>query len=260
MKCADVDLYLSEGGADARMESQPDLAAHIEGCPRCRALLAWQGAPVASPAISAQTEQQIRAIIQADLQPVRPLPSFAVVAAGACGLAVVIAGLHVLALREHGWSTQSGMQLALLNVLCLAAIVIGAYNLLFSIQPASKPAWPAWVPVAVLTLGFPGLVLALFSFQADDHFVANGIRCLAGGIMLSAMTAGASYAFARRGYSTDWGRTGALIGTISAAIAMLALQLSCPNHEVAHLLVFHGSSIALSIVCGYWLGRRPLGN
>lgn len=254
MNCDDIDRLLSR--QSALPAADPAVSAHLRDCPRCAALVDWSGLPAPEPGSTASVSNRIRAFIHADLKPVRPLPAPALVVAAAFGLAVLIALLQAAAMGARGWHALSTGQLAALAILFLTAIPLTALSLIAAIRPGSPRTVPPLVPVLLLAAGFPLLVATLFSSGHQDHFVADGIHCLAGGLFVSAVSAAAAFSLARRGYSTDWRATGSLIGAAGGAIAVLALQISCPDQEVGHLLVWHGLVILTSVAAGFAAGSR----
>jgi hypothetical protein len=201
-------------------------------------------------------EQRIRAIIHADLKPVRPLPSNWGAAVAALLLAVVISAMHAMMMGVTGWAALSWLQIAVFYTFSAAVILLAAVSLLASIRPASRQWIPPLLPVVTLVVGFPLLIGGLFPSGSRHHFVSHGMRCLAGGLMIIALAGGITYWLARRGYSTNWSRTGALVGVVGGVVAVAALQVSCPDQEFGHLVVWHGLVILTAIVSGYLAGRR----
>ncbi len=255
MKCADVDLLLGEGIEPAEFRARPEVRGHMDTCPRCAALLSWSLAPLPVPREDERAAERIRAMLHADLKPVAPVPPVWVAAAGACCVAAIIGGLSAWGVGVRGWNALTGAQPLLLGALFLAAILAAAASLHESIRPGSRRRVAPLAPVALIAVGFPAIVASLFPFAPTGDFVADGQGCLIAGAVLSAMAAGASYAFARLGYSTNGARTGVLTAAFSSAVAMLALQVSCPDLEAVHLLVWHGATILISLAAGYGAGR-----
>lgn len=258
MTCDAVDRLLSEGISAGELKSRPDAAAHLQKCKRCEALVTWAAAPLPDPGVGALAAHRIRSLMQADLKPVRPLPSTGAAVVGALLLAGTVSLLHSLTMGARGWQALAWEQALLLGGLFTGVILLASASLVTSIRPGSRQRAPAAVPLCALLIGFPALTGWLFPSGPHEHFVADGVRCLAGGLMVAAMVSGIAYALARRGYSTNWPRTGATIGVIGGAVAVLALQISCAEQESGHLLVWHGLSIALSIAGGYLAGRRTM--
>lgn len=256
MTCADFDRLLSHADSPSHWVPPGPAAAHLRDCPRCRELLLWAQTPAPDPACGHDAASRARLLIQADLKPVRPIPATPPALLAALALAAVIALLHSLTMGAAGWAALSSLQASALGSLFLAVVVLAAVSLLASLRPASRRWVPPLLPVLLLPLGFALIVSALFSSHAQAHFFTHGIGCLAGASMIALLTAAVSFSFCRRGYSLDWGLSGALIGAFSGAVALLALQLSCPDHNAAHLLVWHGLASIASIAAGYLAGRR----
>ena len=259
MTCDDVDRLLSEGHPARELKSMPAVVEHVRTCPRCDDVLAWTEAPVPDPGLGTFAEVRIRSILQTDLRPVRPLPSTLGAIGGALSLAAGISLMHALTMGAKGWVSLSAIQASLLGGFVVVMTVLITISLIASIRPGSRRRGAPSIPIVVLAIGFPALVGGLFPSGSRDHFFAEGVRCLAGGVMVAAMTAGITYAIARRGYSTNWPLTGAMIGAIGGVVAILALQISCPDQEAGHLMVWHGLAMLLVISGGYLGGRwtRP---
>ena len=256
MTCTDVDSFLSEGKSLIELRRSVELRGHIDHCVRCRDLVSWLDAPLPAPAISGGSMQRISSLLRADLRPVKPVPTIFQATVSICLLAAIIATLHTLAMGSRGWATLSLPQQVLVFGLCMLVALTGTASLLESVRPGSRKTIHPLLPLVAISAGFPVLVAALFPFGVGADFVTSGLRCLAGGIMLAGMTAAAAYSIIRGGYSTDWRRSGALLGTVSAAVAIGVLQVSCPDHELGHLLVWHGSAILVSVLAGSAFGRK----
>lgn len=240
MTCVDLDRCLSEGVEDLR--AHPDLQSHVESCERCTRRLA--------------SAERIRVMIHQDLKPVRPLPPVWVSVLALFGLTAIIVAGHSASVGAAGLAALSPAQLLVLTLWAVAVIVAGAVSLEASIRPASRPSIPFWLPVFLLGAGFPAMAGALFPSGPVEDFISHGVRCLSGGLMIAALAGAVAYAFARRGYATDWLRTGLLIGAAGAAVASIALLFSCSSQESGHMAVWHGLIILISITAGYLFGRR----
>lgn len=256
MICADVDRLMSEGVPVAELRRRAEVAKHVQSCPHCEELLSWAANPVPAPEAGPLFEERIRSLLKADLKPVSPLPSAWTAAGGAFLLAGVVLLMHALAMGAGGWTALSRWQALWLSGLFMAVLLLAAVSLMASIRPGSRERVSPAIPVVALAVGFPALTGWLFPYCPRDHFVAQGIHCLAGGIMVAALTAAIAYAVARRGYSSNWSRTGALVGVLSSSVALGALQLSCAKLDLEHLLVWHGLVMVAAIAAGYLTGRR----
>jgi len=256
MTCADVDQLLSEGVPAMDLKLRPAVAEHMKSCRRCEDLIRWTDAPMPGPAVDASIEDRIRALIRADLRPVRPLPSTVGAIGAALALAAVIALMHALTMGVCGWEALSLLQVVWLGGLSVGVIMLAAVSLIASIRPGTRQFVNPLIPILTLAVGFPMLIGWLFQSGPREHFVSDGVHCLAGGLMLAALTAGITYMLARRGYAINWPRTGAIVGVLGGVVALLSLQISCPDQELSHLLVWHGLAMLTSISGGYLAGLR----
>ncbi|MBK7928322.1 MAG: DUF1109 family protein [Bryobacterales bacterium] len=255
MTCADVDRLLSEGTPIAELKQIAAVSDHLRTCGRCEEFLRWAESPLPGSGLGSEAAARARTLIHADLKPVHPLPSTPVVVIGAIALASAIAGLHLLTMgRRDG--ALSLLQSLSLGALFAAIVILAALSLNVTLRPAARSFVPALAPLLLLPLGFASLVVFLFDAYPQQHFFAEGIACLSGGIMIALLTSAITFSFARRGYPLNWPLTGTLIGAFGGTVALLALQISCPDHESGHLLVFHGLAMLASIAGGYLAGRR----
>ncbi len=258
MTCADVDRLFSEGISARELKLRPAVMEHMQSCRRCEDLVSWTETAAPDPGLGEAVDERIRSFIRADLKPVRPLPSTLGAIGGAFVLAGTISLMHALTMGVRGWTALSRLQALWLGGLFVGVILLASASLIASIRPGSRQRVNAVIPILTLALGFPILIVWLFSSGSREHFVSDGVRCLAGGLMVAAMAAGITYALASRGYSTNWPRTGATIGVIGGVVAILGLQISCPDLEFGHLIVWHGLAMMMSIAGGYVAGRRTM--
>ena len=255
MKCADVDRRLSEGRPVSDLLLSQEFRRHLEGCRRCSGLVAWVETPCPAPEFSGQFEEKIRPTIIGDLTPVRPLPSKWASIAFVFALTTAVAALYAAGTGGAGLASLATKELLFLGGLLVAVIGLAAAALWSSICPGSRRPFPLVLPVFLLAAGFPLFSAVFFSAGPEDHSAFRGIRCLAGGLLASGLTGAAAYRLARRGCSDDWAVSGALIGTLAGAVGLVALQVSCPVHDLRHLLFWHGATLLLAISGGYLAGR-----
>lgn len=256
MQCADITRLLSEGHLPHEIRSRPECGAHVVSCANCRPLVEWAAAPFTVPGVPEPVVSRIREIVRTDLTPVRPLPSIGVVLGGAFILTALLAGLVPRVLGTQGWAEFSIVELAPLTGLAGLVLSTALVSLLDSIRPGIRQHVHPLVPVLLHGAGYPVLVFILFPFRPSPHFYADGIFCLSAGLAVSAGAAVISYLITRRGYSTNAGRTGALIGAVAGVAGSVGLQMTCPNHEAGHMSVWHGLVILTPIAAGYLMASH----
>lgn len=255
MNCAAVDRLLSEGVPVAELRQRPDVQTHLAGCARCRQLFDWLEQPAPAPELPS-LEPRLRLLLRADLRPVQPMPSLGRAIASALVLAAGLVALHAMAMGLYGWEKLNTAQMGTFAALTGFALITSVYCLVSSLQPGTPRRIHPALPLLLLTAGLPAWTLWWFPFQWHQHFLRDGLPCLAAGLLVAGFTGAITFTLARRGYSTNWPLTGALIGLFGGAVAAIALQLSCPDHEVAHILVWHGLTLVISVLGGYWAGRH----
>lgn len=256
MNCADIDRLLSQGRIPDDLRAIPAAQAHLAACPHCAALLNWDAAPIPAPAVSAPVLARIQSIVHNDLKPVSPLPALWPSLLAALALATLLAALHATIFGTHGWLSFASLQLALLLSLVFLALGASASSLWSSLQPGARHALPPLLPLLLPVAGFPLLTTALFPNGPNHNFLVEGAICLTVGLLFAAIAAAVTARVARRGYATNPGLTGALIGAFSGVTGVLSLMLSCPNHELAHMAIWHTLVILLAIAAGYLIGAR----
>ena len=256
MNCADIDQLLSQGLTPAELRALPDVHLHTRQCPRCAALLQWAGAPIPAPDIPAPVVDRIKSIVHQDLKPVHPLPSVWIGLLAALLLTATLSFVHAKIFGTRGWRSLQSLELTLLLGLCALVLTAAAVSLWASLRPGAKQPVHPLAPILLLAIGFPLLTALLFPHTPDHHFLEEGVICLAVGLVFSAIAAAITFVCARRGYATDWRITGSLIGALGGVLGVVALMISCPNHEVAHMALWHGLVILTSIAAGFLAGRR----
>lgn len=247
MKCGDVDRLLSEG---VRVEAvRTQVYPHVENCPRCAAIVTWTGAAVGGPEVDALS-RSVSARLKGDLSPVRPLPPDPVLALMLIGSGLAVAAVFLTAMGISGWHAMDSSQISALGVFAVATSVFSIVSVVRSMRPAAPRPLPLPAVLGALLIGYPLIATLLFPLAPAEHFLADGVRCVAGGIVVIALASGLAFFVARRGYVLDVRRCGLLIGEFGAIVSVLALQIFCPDQEAAHLAVWHGLAIWGGVLLG----------
>lgn len=258
MNCADIDRLLSQGITPSELSALPGVQPHIAACPRCAALLHWAAAPLPSPEVPAPVLARIQSIVQQDLRPVAPLPALGTSLFAAFLLAALLAFLHAGIFGTRGWLSLATLQLAALFTLAILALGASATSLWSSLQPGARQPLPPLLPILLPAAGFPLLTALLFPKGPNHNFLTEGAICLTVGLLFAAVAAAVTARAARRGHATNPRLTGALIGAFSGLTGVVSLMISCPNHELAHMAIWHSLVILFAIVTGYRMGARAL--
>jgi hypothetical protein len=255
MKCSDVDRMLSEG---LTIEQVKAIAAdHIQTCDRCAPLLDLVAAPITAPYDEEQSQNRIQSSLRASLEPSRPIGSTPRVVLGIVGVTSGSLLLWTLLMGIPGYSRLDHMRRFALTVYSFVLLILLGVSLSRLMRPAApKPISPA-ILLGGVTVGYPVLASLLFPTKPiEEGFVAEGMVCLLFGLITSVASGTMIGTLARRGYVRNGLLTGATLGAISGLTGILALQWVCPDHEGAHIAIWHGLTGVLSIAAGALVGFK----
>jgi hypothetical protein len=214
----------------------------------------FEQAPKDMPATLAE---KIRARIQSDTQPVKPLPGgvlYALLFTAIFGLAGTLfaailgfAGLHALSWQE-----------AIAFLIALAALAFGGSAMVArSMRPASG-SLHSWILASVALVAYELLVLTFFRDYSMASFIHRGVVCLLLGVLCGTFAALPAWFVVRSGFVVEPGRAGAIIGLIGGLAGLLALTLHCPFITTPHAGVWHAAVIPVCVAVGAIAGRRFL--
>jgi hypothetical protein len=196
----------------------------------------------------------VRAAIQDDLKPVRPVaPAWARFAVGAAtGLGLTAGGLVAVDLCSRGGPTSvlpvAWWTAALATLLPAALILTG---LVVREAGPRAPVRPVALVLSVSAVAIAFVVLALVAstFQpvaismglaAETTPLSKHLACLGVGLGLSAIPAAALIVLLRRGYAPRPWRAAALAGVAASLFALVVLELRCSDLSLIHKLAGHG--------------------
>lgn len=256
MNCGDVDRLLSEGVRVDAVRTQ--VHPHVDSCPKCAAIVGWAGATVGEPGVEALS-RSISTRLKADLSPVRTLSPDPVLALLFTGSGLVVSTTFLAMMGVRGWHAMSSSQVSALGAFAAAISALLIVSLIRAMRPAAPGPLPLSAVLGALVIGYPALAMLLFPFAPAEHFISDGVRCVAGGLMAGALASGLALIVARRGYVLDARRYGLMIGGFGAIVSLLTLQMFCPGQESAHLTVWHGLAILGTVLTGGLSGARLLG-
>lgn len=258
MTCSDVDRKISEGMRGQALRST--VANHVAGCSRCQSLLEFLDAPIPLPFDEDTHRRTIQARLKQDLRPTRKLPSAPRIILGVVTIALVILGISTWLMGLRGYNALSPWHRTALIFYCFSLDVLLALALHQMFRPASRQLLPTHALLAVLLIGYPLLAMVLFPLQPVEHFFEEGIVCLAFGLIAAAITSVPIVFLVRGGHPFRHTLAGATVGGLSGLTAILILTVICSDHDAAHIALWHGLTVALSIVTGcaigYFISRR----
>src|SRR5258707_9418101 len=173
MNCNDVDHALIEVESAATTFSA-QAREHVMGCKRCQELVRTLNISVTADAPSPQILRQIERGIIADLNPVGPLASARYLFAVFVGIFMSIVALGVYRMGAFAIAVMSPLQAsAILGALAASAGLL-AYSLIQQMVPGSRHHIPPRWLAAGIVISLMVAIAALFQFQHDRNFWANG--------------------------------------------------------------------------------------
>jgi hypothetical protein len=206
-------------------------------------------------AVDGAVVQQVSQMVLRSLRPVRPLPSPGVLALGLQVIFIIVAILGATLLGFNGVHVLTGAESALLFWVLGSVARLASSAGAAEMVPGSKTLIDPWILLASCTGVFAVVFLVLFHDFRLDRFVAEGINCLAIGL-LDAGTAGfLLWLVLRRGLILHPIAAGVAIGTLAGLAGLGMLELHCPILKAMHLMVWHIAVIPLSGLAGYLAGR-----
>ncbi len=207
------------------------------------------------PEVNPDLLDRISASVQSGLQPVRPLPSPAILIAGLFSICAAIAVAGGLALGPHGIQRMSALQIAIVFPVLAAFISLSAALAVAEVIPGSRRPVLPWM---LLTAGCIALALVfglLFSDPGTPRFVSQGLTCLKAGLLFALPTGVAGGWLLRRGFAVNPPAAWFAAGTLAGLAGITMLELHCSNFEAPHLIVWHIAVIPLSALIAYLAAR-----
>src|SRR5258708_7213547 len=245
MNCNDVDYALIDVES-AAAQFPPQAREHVLGCKRCQELVRALNIPVTADALSPVVLRQIERGIIADLHPVRPLTPARYLFAVFVGIFISIVALGAYRMGAFAMAVMSPLQAgAILGALAASAGLL-AYSLVQQMVPGSRHHIPPRWLAAGIVISLMVAIAALFQFQHDRNFWANGWACLRAGTPIGIIAALPIWLVLRRGAIFSPGMTGAATGLFAGLVGTSVLEIHCPNVDAWHILVAH---LGVSILC-----------
>ena len=203
---------------------------------------------------SGELAERIHAQLKQDLNPVKPLPSSAVLAGRFFLILMVLGGLLTVWLGGGGIENMTSLQLLLVACILSAGALLLAVSLSWQMVPGKYQRIPPPVLIGAFAAGFLVVVAGMFPWNAAD-VLRTGWGCTRIGLMMAVPVGVALLYLAMRGAPLSYPTLGASLGAAAGLLGLTVLQFSCHNQEASHILVQHGAVVLLCIGVGYLLGR-----
>jgi hypothetical protein len=131
-----------------------------------------------------------------------------------------------------------------------AGVSLLSLVLAWQIRPGSQQKISAKLSWACFSVGFLTGAALLFPWRGVEAFVSLGWPCLLTGSAVAIPGGILFWLLCRRGVPLSAGTFGGTLGAIAGLLGLTVLQFRCIHQDAAHLLVWHGSVLFLSIAVG----------
>jgi negative regulator of sigma F NrsF-like protein len=200
--------------------------------------------------LSPDLHRKISGALTASLQPVKPMPAARVLAGQFTAIFVVFAAALIAMMGVTGFRTLQAWQA--LGIVAILAVGVSLFSLTMAwqIRPGSLQKIPPKLSWACFGVGFLTGAALLFPWRGAEAFVSRGWPCLLTGSAVAIPGGVLFWLLTRRGVPLSAGTFGGTLGAISGLLGLTVLQFHCLYQNAAHLLVWHGGVLVLSITAG----------
>ena len=203
-----------------------------------------------APELSPDLHRRISGALATSLQPVKPLPAARVLAWQFAATFLLFAAALIATMGVTGFRTLEAWQA--LGILTILAVGVAFLPLVLAWQivPGSQQRIPARLVWACFGVGFLTGAALLFPWRGAEAFVSRGWPCLLAGSAVAIPGGILFWLLSRRGVPLSAGTFGGTLGAIAGLLGLTVLQFRCIYQNAAHLLVWHGGVLVLSITAG----------
>ncbi len=203
-----------------------------------------------APSLSPDLHRKISGVLTDSLQSVKPMPTAGVLAGQFAAIFVVFAAALIATMGITGFRTLDSLQaIGILTILAVGVLLLSLV-LAWQIRPGSQQRISASLSWACFGVGFLTGAALLFPWRGAEAFIARGWPCLAMGSAVAIPGGILFWLLSRRGVPLSAGTFGGTLGAISGLLGLTVLQFRCIHQDAAHLLVWHGGVLLVSIAAG----------
>lgn len=203
-----------------------------------------------APELSPELHRKISGALAASLQPVKPMPASRVLAGQFAAIFLVFAAALIAMMGVTGFRTLDAWQALGILVILAVGVSLLSVVLAWQIRPGSEQKIPAKIAWACFGVGFLSGAALLFPWRGAEAFVSRGWPCLLAGSAVAIPGGVLFWLLTRRGVPLSAGAFGGTLGAIAGVLGLTVLQFRCLYQNAAHLLIWHGGVLVLSITAG----------
>jgi hypothetical protein len=203
-----------------------------------------------SSELSPELHRTISGALTASLQPVKPMPAARVLTGQFASIFLVFAAALIAMMGVTGFHALHAWQA--LGIVAILAVGVSLFSLTLAwqIRPGSLQKIPAKLSWACFGVGFLTGAALLFPWSGAEAFVSRGWPCLLTGSAVAIPGGVLFWMLTRRGVPLSAGAFGGTLGALAGLLGLAVLQFHCLYQNAAHLLVWHGGILVLSITTG----------
>ena len=252
MTCREMDEVIGSGLRNRVLDLGS--ARHLVECEACHRLIHILDEGARTPTIDKCLVRRIQGAITKNLEAVRPLPPPRVFLF-ACGIVfVVFVAVGAMPFGLNGWANLASFQrVGVFATLTLSATIV-TLSVVEQMVPGSKQTLRPGVAPVVVLITLVAAIAIMFRPQQDSTFMRSGIACIRNGLANSIPAVFIFWLLLRRGAILYPKLIGAAVGMLAGLAGLTGLELSCPNVNVFHILVWHCGGVLISTVGGALLG------
>jgi hypothetical protein len=198
--------------------------------------------------------QAIAERIGRNLSAVRPLKPFGYYAAGFAliFLAPIVAALGML--RTDGIASMSPAEIVIAFGALAACGALLAVSLAADMSPGARRPAPSVVLTGGILLSLAAMFCVLLPYHTETSFWVPSSNCLQLGVVFAVPTAALAWALMRRGAVLSPAISGAAAGLLGGLAGLTVLEIHCPDHNLAHVLVAHWGAALVCTAIGWVAG------
>lgn len=195
----------------------------------------------------AEALHHITALLQSDMNPVRPLPASWVLSMASLMIAAAVALAGAARAGFFGFEKMDWLQRTV--IFCTLGIYTWAAGSEFvnAMIPGSRCRMSPRRLLIMATVALAAIFALLFRDYHTQHFLSAGIVCLVIGVIHAVPVGLLTGLLLRRGFAVNPVSAGFLAGILGGLVGVGVLELHCPNFQAAHVLVWHTAVVP---VCG----------
>jgi hypothetical protein len=210
------------------------------------------------PEMPAGLADKIRAQIERETGPVKPLMSGRVFGALVLAVALAVSLLLAAIFKFKGVQALTAAAGAELLVVLLIAAWLAAVTVARSMRPAGG-VLRSWLIGGLVLLAYEGLVVMWFHDYSLGLFVERGVKCFGLGTLCGILVAVPVVLLVRRGFVVEPVKAGAGIGLLGGLAGVIFLTLHCDVLEAPHAAFWHALVLVFCAGFGALVGYfRPL--